>query len=169
MSRLRPTDRLLPSLLDRLIELRDDERSMPGNPDGQSLSELQAAVCRDLQALFNTRQVSPDLAQGDDETSELTRSSLTYGLPELDSLNPQVPDQLKILQNAIEDAIRRFEPRLKDVRVKSIASQGPASRGWKMTVEALLRVDPTPVLMAFDTLIDPGSGKWRVQQQGGGK
>ena len=88
---------LLPSILDRLIEPREDEAADLGSR-GQSVRELEEAVRRDVQDLLNTRRTAID---GFPEDAELSRSLLTFGLPELSSFNPTVPDQRKSLQDII--------------------------------------------------------------------
>ena len=70
---------LLPSILDRLIEPKEGESADLGSR-GQSVRELEEAVRRDLQDLLNTRRTAID---GFPEDVELSRSLLTFGLPEL--------------------------------------------------------------------------------------
>src|SRR2546423_4261313 len=99
-----PKAPLLPSLLDRLIEPRgEEERDITSR--GQSVRELEEAVRRDLQDLLNTRRTAVD---GFPDDSELSRSLLTFGLPELSNFNPTVPDQRRSLQEIIERTIRQF-------------------------------------------------------------
>jgi type VI secretion system protein ImpF len=154
---------LLPSILDRLIEPRDDE-SPELSSRGQSVRELEEAVRRDLQDLLNTRQSTSE--EFPDET-ELSRSLLTFGLPELTSYNPTVPAQRKQLQGVIERAIRLFEPRLMNVRVTSITADASTGRGLRMSIEALLRVSPAPLPITFDTLVKSGTSEWQVVETGG--
>ena len=152
---------LLPSILDRLIEPREDEAADLGSR-GQSVRELEEAVRRDVQDLLNTRRTAID---GFPDDAELSRSLLTFGLPELSSFNPTVPDQRKSLQDIIERTIRQFEPRLMQVRVTSMSADA-SGRGLRMSVEALLKVSPAPLPITFDTLVKPGSGEWQVVEQG---
>ena len=153
---------LLPSIIDRLIEPRDDE-SADLSLRGQSVRELEEAVRRDLQDLLNTRRTAIDSYPDD---SELTHSLLTFGLPELTAFNPTVPDQRRTLQGIIERTIQLFEPRLMDVRVTSITADASTGRGLRMCVEALLRVSPAPLPITFDTVVKSGSGEWQVVEPG---
>ena len=154
---------LLPSILDRLIEPQGEE-PVDLSLRGQSVRELEEAVRRDLTDLLNTRRTAIDPYPDD---SEISRSLLTFGLPELSEFNPTVPDQRRTLQAIIEQTIRQFEPRLMDVRVTSISVDQATGRGMRMCVEALLRVSPAPLPITFDTLVKPGSGEWHVVEQGG--
>jgi type VI secretion system protein ImpF len=153
---------LLPSVLDRLIEPKGSEMADLGSR-GQSVHELEEAVRRDLQDLLNTRRSAVD---GFPDESELSRSLLTFGLPELSTFNPTVPDQRRNLQEIIERTIRLFEPRLMDVRVTSISADAASGRGMRMSVEALLRVSPAPLPVAFDTVVRAGSTEWQVVPTG---
>jgi type VI secretion system protein ImpF len=157
-----PRSSLLPSILDRLIEPRENE-AVNLTLRGQSVRELEEAVRRDLQDLLNTRRTATDEFP---EEAELSRSLLTFGLPELSTYNPTVPEQQRVLQGIVEGTIQRFEPRLMDVRVTSISADSSSGRGLRMCVEALLRVAPAPLPITFDTVVKPGSGEWQVVEQG---
>jgi type VI secretion system protein ImpF len=162
MSKLDAKSSLLPSIIDRLIEPREGESS-DLSLRGQSVRELEEAVRRDLQDLLNTRQTASEYVP---ENSELSRSLLTFGLPELSTYNPTVPDHRKQLQEIIEQAIRRFEPRLMNVRVTSISADSATGRGLRMSIEALLRVSPAPLPITFDTVVKSGTGEWQVVEPG---
>jgi type VI secretion system protein ImpF len=157
-----PKASLLPSIIDRLIEPQSDEP-----PDlssrGQSVRELEEAVRRDLQDLLNTRRSA---IEGYPEGSELAQSLFTFGLPELSAFNPTLPDHQRTLRDIIERTIRTFEPRLMDVHVMSIQADAATGRGLRMSIEALLRVSPAPLPVAFDTVVKAGSGEWQVVESG---
>jgi type VI secretion system protein ImpF len=156
---------LLPSILDRLIEPRDNEAA-DITLRGQSVRELEEAVRRDLQELLNTRRTAID---GYPEDSELAQSLYTFGLPELSSYNPTVPEQQRTLKEIIERTIRTFEPRLTDVHVTTIQADAASGRGLRMSIEALLRVNPAPLPVTFDTVVKSGTGEWQVVETGAQK
>jgi len=158
-----PKSSLLPSILDRLIEPRENE-TVDLTLRGQSVRELEEAVRRDLQDLLNTRRSAID---GYPDDSELAQSLFTYGLPELSSFNPTVPDQQRTLKDIIERTIRMFEPRLIDVHVTAIQADAASGRGLRMSIEALLRVNPAPLPITFDTVVKSGTGEWQVVDAGG--
>ena len=159
MSRVPSHHRLLASVLDRLIEIQPNEEATPPNPQGLSLSELQASVFRDLQAMLNTRQ---SMAEPVDADSPLLQSVVAFGLPDISTLNPDNLDQRATLRAAVEDAIRRFEPRLTQVRVQAHGTAA-ADRSLRLTVDAVLKVEPNPVPVQFDTVIESGTGQWKVK------
>jgi type VI secretion system protein ImpF len=92
---------------------------------------------------------------------------LTYGLPDMTTLNPTVGDQRRLLQQTVEQTIRRFEPRLMEVRVTAATVDPKSGRGLRLNVEAMLRVAPAPLPVSFDTVVEPSSGEWRVVDSGG--
>lgn len=163
MAKVDAKSSLLPSILDRLIEPREGEAA-DLSLRGQSVRELEEAVRRDLQDLLNTRQISTAAISDD---SELARSLLTFGLPELNNYNPTVPDHRKELQDIIERTIKLFEPRLMQVKVTSITADAATGRGLRMSIEALLRVSPAPLPITFDTVVKSGSNEWQVVETGG--
>jgi type VI secretion system protein ImpF len=163
MAHVSPKSSLLPSIIDRLIEPRDDE-SQDLSSRGQTVRELEEAVRRDLQDLLNTRRTAID---GYPDDAELAQSLMTFGLPELSAYNPTIPEQRRHLQDIIERTIRVFEPRLADVRVTSISAESPSGRGLRMSIEALLKVSPAPLPVTFDTVVKPGTGEWQVVDAGG--
>ena len=76
---------IVPSILDRLL---DDEPEVSREPlpnRFQNLSQLKKAVARDLEALLNTRQEI--LEELPPEFTEVSRSLITYGLPDFSSLS----------------------------------------------------------------------------------
>lgn len=159
MSRVPSHHRLLASVLDRLIEIQPNEEATPPNPQGLSLSELQASVFRDLQAMLNTRQT---VTEPTDENSQLRQSVVAFGLPDISTMNPDNLDQRASIRQAVEDAIRLFEPRLTGIRVQAHGTS-TTDRSLRLTVDAILKVEPNPVPVQFDTVIESGTGQWKVK------
>lgn len=153
---------LLPSLLDRLLDDAPDVSTEPAWSWTQSLGELKQSVMRDLEALLNTRQACTELALGAAK-AEIAQSVLTYGLPDLTSASAASPEARETLRLAVEAAIRRFEPRLIDVRVRANEMADAFDRTLRLTVEALLDMDPEPIPIAFDTVLESSTGAYQVK------
>ncbi|HWA97549.1 MAG TPA: type VI secretion system baseplate subunit TssE [Pirellulales bacterium] len=160
MARVESLNPLLPSLIDRLTDHEPDVSTEPAWRQSQSLREFEAGVLRDLENLLNTRRTRYDEFESD---SELSRSVLTYGMPELTSSGVGSPAEREILRRAVEDAILRFEPRLRDVRVTLHEPGNSFDRVLKMTVDGLLWVDPSPLPITFDTIVQPASGQCLIK------
>src|SRR5262245_30104663 len=80
MARVRAEQPLIPSILDRLIDLDPTVSREPSPSRHQVLRELKLSVRRDLENLLNSRQrcVSPP-----DHMKELEKSLVNYGIPDL--------------------------------------------------------------------------------------
>jgi type VI secretion system protein ImpF len=156
------SDPLLPSILDRLFDDAPDVSTEPPWSWTQDLRELKQAVVRDLEALLNTRQTRLESIE-DSPDAEIARSVLTYGLPDVTSAKVDSLEAREAVRSTVEQAIRRFEPRLIDVRVVAQEPEGPSDRVVRLTVEAWLALDPEPVPVVFDTLVESAIGAYTVK------
>lgn len=146
-------------LLDRLIDLDPDSTSDPPAGRARRLEELKASVRRDLEALLNTRWrcVSPPAGM-----TELGQSLVNYGLEDFTSADMASDEQREALRRAIEGAIRRNEPRLHGVVVTILDTEDSLERTLRFRVEAVLRADPAPEPVDFDTVMEPVSRSFAI-------
>lgn len=164
MPELAPKARLQPSLLDRLL---DDE---PGATQESrerrvlSLSQLRAAVLRDLIWLLNTGcQSQEDL----DGFREVERSVLNYGVP---SLAGRPLSGLKVLEleQAITRAIERYEPRIlsRSLRVHIITEEANGRPNQLvMEIEGELWAQPLPESLYIRTAVDLETGHFTLEER----
>ena len=150
-----PADRLTPSLLDRLFD-GDGSGSGAAPKPYQSISELRAAVRRDLENLLNTRwrctrQSEP--GQG------LESSLVNYGLPDFCGGNMQAAQNPAVVFDQVVQAIERFEPRLKKVRVLPLQEEPSVDRNLRFQIEGVLQVEPWHEQVRFTTVLEPATGK----------
>ncbi|MBV8809541.1 MAG: type VI secretion system baseplate subunit TssE [Acidobacteriaceae bacterium] len=152
------------SVLDRLI---DPELKIPGPPlsRSRSLQKLRDAVRRDLEWLLNTRQPIEVAAEG----SQLQHSLYMYGLPDITSRSAKDNRDRQFLTQSIETAIAQFEPRLMNVRVTLIDNETEKMPLLRFAIDGLLRVDPNPEHVSFDTLLQLSSGECTVRGQAGAR
>jgi type VI secretion system protein ImpF len=148
-----------PSVIDRLIDTDPRSGSDPTMPLSESVRRVKGAVLRDLEWLLNTRRI-PEPAP--ERCSELQHSLYHYGLPDTTSMSGDDPAVRRQLQLEIEETIRRYEPRLADVEVELVAPEGEKKLQVRFVIEALLRMDPEPERVVFDTVMDLGSGGFHV-------
>jgi type VI secretion system protein ImpF len=153
------------SVLDRLI---DRDPRTPTDPTvGRAASEARyrTAVLRDVEWLLNTRRT---IVTASPELEEVRTSVYHYGVPDVTSLSADSQDSRRFLLRQVEEAIRHFEPRLTDVRVRLVDEEGgTGSRGRRsvrLRVEATLRMDPNPERIVFDTLLETVSGAFVVKE-----
>jgi type VI secretion system protein ImpF len=149
---------LQPSVIDRLIAPSARGPSATGNSGSQSMRELKDSVRRDLEWLLNSRRTPEDPPKS---ALELSRSVYCYGLPDIASFSLGSADAKSELARRIETAVAMFEPRLRNVQVHLLpAVQG--SRILRFQIEALLRTDPAPARVCFDTSLEPLSGEYEI-------
>jgi len=150
--------RVTPSLLDRLTDHAPTARVENPLTRLQALRALKTSLWRDLTALLNTKRREEEIAE---EFVEATHSLLTYGLPDFASYSLKSPFDQDRLRRAIEATIRRFEPRLEKVAVKLVPPDETDS-ALHFRVDALLRVEPAPEPVTFETMLQPDSGHFVV-------
>ena len=146
------------SVIDRLI---DSEPGLAGDPTttwDESVRQLKMALLRDVEWLLNTRRI-PEPAP--DHYPEVQRSVYHFGIPDVSSLSSDSDASRQKLQQHIEESIRIFEPRLTRVRVVP-TQEGMEGREIRFVIEALLRMDPNPERVIFDTVLETASGEFRV-------
>lgn len=153
------------SVLDRLIGADLDDRGFRLRGREHSVAQHRASVQRDLEWLLNTRR-TPDEAPED--LPETRDSVYHYGIPDVSSLGEvSVAVQTK-LGREIRESIRRFEPRLSQVRVVWLKPEdqedGEASpHELRFRIEAVLMMDPEPERVTFDAVLDRVQGDFEVQ------
>jgi type VI secretion system protein ImpF len=149
---------LTPSLLDRLI---DPDAGGTGYQPGYSVTQMTAAVLRDLEDLLNTRcSITAVPAQ----YTEVLGSICVFGMPELHSLNAISDQQRGQIGDKLEEIIRRFEPRLEDIRVTVVPQPDPhLERTIRFRIEARLAIDPAPPVV-FDTVVELTTGHHSVHR-----
>ena len=162
MPRSERESNLLASVLDRLLDDRPGVTSEPVVSRAQSLRALKKSVARDLEALLNTRRELLD--DPPEELAEVSRSVLTYGLPDFTSFNLAATDDRVRLRRCLEDTVTTFEPRLRRVRV-SIESPRPHERVLRFRIDALLRTDPSPEPVVFDKVLQLHTQEYVIQRQ----
>ena len=158
-----PDSRLLPSLLDRLTAPSSAVSSSdPSSDRPRQIDQLRSQVMRDLEYLFNSRRALGDFPP---ERDHLNRSLLTFGLPDFSDkgLVELMSDDLK---HAVSQAIRRFEPRLSEVRIE-IDEEWHRSHVLCFHISGLLNIEPEREPVSFDTLMALDTRKFEVQGDSG--
>ncbi len=133
---------LLPSLLDRL-----DRAAGLRTNRVVGIDDLRNWVLRDLVFLLNSRRGPTDLA------APLDDSLLAYGLPDLTNARLNEASVRERLRAAIANAIRRFEPRLFDVRI-SVDAVCSEELQLRFRIDAMLRAEPEPQPFSAEPLLD---------------
>jgi type VI secretion system protein ImpF len=146
-------------VLDRLIDA--DPQSRVENPPSrsQAVRALKGAVRRDLEWLLNSRRICEP---PDEALEQVNRSGYVYGLPDLSALTMATAADRNRLVRQILDTIKLFEPRLTNVRLVMVETPDAAKKDVRLRIEAMLRMDPVPEPVSFDTVIELKSGNCRL-------
>ncbi len=150
------------SLLDRLTDEDPGQRHETMPTRAESLAALRVAVRHDLDWLLNTRR---DLVVVDESMVEARRSLLRYGVPDFSSMSRDGSETLLRLVREVEESVAGFEPRLANVRVRAHVDPGMGGRpDLRFSIEGMLRVDPAPEHVVYDTVLETGRGEYQVRE-----
>lgn len=156
----RNDERLVPSILDRLIDDQPEVSTEPPARTGQIVRDIKASVRRDLENLLNTRwrciEWPPNL-------DNLELSMVNYGIPDFIGAQRRVGRKLERLLEEIRRAIERYEPRLQNVRVEAITSQDPMDRTLRFRIRAMLEVDPIREKVAYRSEFETSTASFNVE------
>lgn len=152
--------RLLPVLLDRLIDHNPLSKSEAVLEKTMTKSNFRESVLRDITWLLNTTNAEAETDFS--AASDARRSVLNYGVAAL-SGKQLVDDDLARVQAAIEATIRNFEPRILPdtlkVRVTSADPTHTTSNQLLMEIEGQLWSEPYPIELLLRSHIDLESGQ----------
>jgi type VI secretion system protein ImpF len=147
------------SVLERLIDTEPGNQAEGPQNRSQAMRQLKASLKRDLEWLLNTRRTPEEI---DEAELELQHSLFNYGLPDLSGFGVHsTQDQNRVLR-MIEAAVAVYEPRIQGVRV-TLEPVAPNSRTLRFQIQGLLRLDPAPERVTFDTVLQLSSGEYEVK------
>ena len=102
-------ERLQPSLLDRLTDLKPTETKESSSRQSMSQTQFKEAVIRDLGWLLNS--VAMDVCVDLRKYPEVRRSVLNFGLPDMSGHTSSNVD-VHAVESSIKTAVQQFEPRI---------------------------------------------------------
>jgi type VI secretion system protein ImpF len=153
------SERLQPSLLDRLID--NDPASRVESADVSVLNRrtLRAAVLRDLSWLFNTTNLADEIPA--DRYPDASASVVNFGLPCLSGRFASTVDAV-VLEQAIREAIVLFEPRIapESIEIEPLLDRSVLDmhNQISLVIRGLLWAQPAPLEFALRTQIDLEEG-----------
>ena len=153
--------RVTASVLDRLLDFDPKVQTEAPKSRSNSLAELKQSVRRDLEWLLNTRRLVVDV---DENLEEIKSSVVTFGLPDFTGISAKSDAEMKRMTQTLERAIKTFEPRFINLKV-ALEPVSNNDRLLKFKIEAHLNIDPSPEPIAFDTILQLGSGDFKVQEK----
>ena len=107
---------LVPSVLDRLIDVEPDVSRDPPRGHGQVLRDVLKSVRRDLENLLNTRVRCKPLPA---DLEEVHQSLVSYGIPDLTAASMGTKEERDRFCTVLLAIIARCDKRLHKVKVRS--------------------------------------------------
>jgi type VI secretion system protein ImpF len=159
MPELSQSERLQPSLLDRLTD-HEPAKTMESRAQRVlSVRNLRESVVRDLLWLLNTTRF--DAASRDlSSYPEVAKSVVNYGIPDLAGATASSVDP-DALSRAVREAVATFEPRLNrnSLQVRAIVAEDQMAHNTLVfEIEGELWADPTPMRLLLRTELDLETG-----------
>lgn len=147
------------------IETRN-ERNLAAEPAEQrhvSVRRLREFVCRDLAVLLNSTSLDTSVDLSD--LPLVQRSVLNFGLPSYVGRSPKSMELRQVARD-VEEVIRRFEPRLSEVRVSPDTAGDDDEHQINLRIDAQLWSQPAPQRLILRTRICTDSGEVFVADSG---
>jgi type VI secretion system protein ImpF len=162
-------DRLLPALLDRLIDERPHEVNEPLESRLLSKTGLRQSVLRDLAWLFNAQATADSEIDGE-VFPYAKHSTINFGIAPLSgSLVSKL--QLSDLEQMLRQAILDFEPRIlpDSLVVRGLAPTDPLGHHNALSFEitAMLWAQPYPLELLLKTDLDLETGMVELKDRSG--
>jgi type VI secretion system protein ImpF len=163
MAELTPSERLQPSLLDRLTDEEPAKNQESRKARVLSVNRLREGVLRDIAWLLN----SANLPEEDLEANYpfVARSVVNYGLPDLAGLTTSGVN-VGELEQIVKQALWDFEPRIirETLRVRARADGEMSHNALVFEIEGELWAQPIPLEMLLKTEIDLETGDIAVNE-----
>ena len=163
MAELTPSERLQPSLLDRLTDDEPAKNQEPRKSRVLSIQRLRESVLRDVAWLLN----SANLPEDDLEKNypQVARSVVNYGLPDLAGLTASGINVAE-LEQIVRQALWDFEPRIirHTLKVRARAEGEMSHNALVFEIEGELWAQPIPLEMLLKTEIDLETGDIAVTE-----
>ncbi|MFO0014839.1 MAG: type VI secretion system baseplate subunit TssE [Planctomycetota bacterium] len=163
MSRIRPEDLLLPSVLDRLLDDEPENRKELPKDRAQRIRELKLSVARDIENLLNTRVSFDEIP----EPFQRVRASIAnYGVPDFNALVTDSSDTVSRMESQILQVLENFEHRIHNVKVTSEgASRLRDVRVVKFRIEGILQADPSPEWVKYTSQMSAVNKQFEVKDE----
>lgn len=157
------SERLQPSLLDRLTDREPGNKKESRDERVIDISRLREIIQRDLSWLLNTTNIDDRLDRK--AFPNVARSVLNYGLAEV-SGEFSTKERAELIRKGIERAIERYEPRI--IAGSVDVSLSPDKEGNDITVALNIRADmwaqPLPLELFLRSQVDVTTGEVQVER-----
>ena len=167
MAELTQTERLQPSLLDRLTDDEPDKKVESRDKRVLSMQKLRQCVLRDMSWLLNTSYF--ESVQNLEDYSNVKQSVVNFGIPDLAGIIAASADVLA-LERIVRQVIGNFEPRIlpNTVKVRVDATDEDMDlNAMTFEIEGDLWAQPVPQRLYLKTVIDLDMKSVEVEEMKG--
>ena len=157
-------ERLQPSLLDRLTDLKPAEIKESSSHQSMSQTQFKEAVIRDLGWLLNS--VALDVCQNLEKYPEVQRSVINFGLPDMSGHTSSNVDA-RTMETAIRKAIQLFEPRIIRNSLKVKVHSNPDTMSHNSLVFEIAGSvfgQPSPFQVVLKSELDLECGEFQLNE-----
>jgi type VI secretion system protein ImpF len=157
-------DRLQPSLLDRITDLRPDKKRESSSQQVLSQKQFKEAVIRDLGWLLNT--VSLDSVFDLSAYPEVQQSVLNFGLPDISGHTASSIDTTD-LEKKLRSVIYEYEPRFikNSLKIKvSADAEEMSHNSLVFEIEGVVFGQPMPFQVILRSELDLECGQFNVRE-----
>ena len=144
--------RVLPSVLDRLLDDDPDQVREPVPSVGKLRQILRDAIRRDVESFFNTRRRCTEVPEA---FENVAGTIIDYGVPDLVGRNFASLTRRRKFLREIEELLRAAEPRFQSVHVLASSDDSPHDRTLSFRIEAVMYAEPAPEKIAMDSELEP--------------
>ena len=148
---LNRSERLQPSLLDRLTDLEPEQRREPADKQTLSMAQLRRAVLRDLGWLLNATNL--EAVDALPEGSLAASGTLNFGIPGIAGA-ATLAGRGPSLERMVAQAIRAFEPRIRPETLTVRARPFDREQGLPtlvLEISGELWAQPVPLPLFLET------------------
>lgn len=159
------TERLQPSLLDRLTDDAPDEVQEGRDKRVIDVRRLREIIQRDLSWLLNTNNsegiIDPDIYPN------IATSALNFGLREVAG-EFSTEQRAEAIRKSIVKAIERFEPRIKKGSLEVVIVPTETRRGTMINydIRADMWAEPLPLELYLRSAVDTTTGELTLERKG---
>ncbi len=155
MAPTRPDQRLVPSVLNRLLQA-----DTPIKVIGRTPAQIRKNIEQDLEDLLNTRKRPISIPESLDKLED---SLVNYGIPDPIGYDLSSNDRIETFREEVETAIKNFERRF--LKVSVTVGKGPEipDRILRFRIEASMRILQMPEMVVFSMDVEPATRKIDVK------
>ena len=131
------------------------------NFEQDAIQAYKNSICKDIEKLLNTRLSWPDYPA---DLKEVDKSIANYGLNDFSFANLTSSDERSMLVKSIENLIRKYEPRFKQVKVSMLNNINLTDRTLRININALLLVEEFDEAVVFRTQLNPTCNLFEIKE-----